>query len=305
MGSEKLLFTLHGHKGVVHSVTFSPDGRTLASASSDTTVKLWAVGTGKERTTLQGHTKEVMSVVFSPDGKALASASDDYSVKLWDLATGKEQATLQGHTGFVFSIAFSPDGKNLASASSDKTIKLWDIKKTVSARTALLAPKDLNDVWSTLAGEDEAKAYQAIGTLVGVPDQTLPFVMQRLQPVPKLNPELITRLISDLDSDQFAVRQKATDELENMGESPEVALRGKMSVQLPSLEVRRRIERLLTKLKQNQLRTQRAVEVLESIGTSEAKKVLETLATGAEGARLTKEAKASLDRLKKRTVEDR
>ena len=79
----------------VESVAFSPDGKTLAAASHDMTVKVWDVATAK-RATLQGHTQAVYSVAFSPDSKTLASASGDKTVRLWDVATGKERATLTG-----------------------------------------------------------------------------------------------------------------------------------------------------------------------------------------------------------------
>src|SRR5262245_61662047 len=91
------------HDGTVCSASFSPDGKTLASASFDKTVKLWEVATGKELATLQGHTAVVWSVSFSPGGKTLTSASGDKTVKLWEAATGKELATLRGHTGTVVS----------------------------------------------------------------------------------------------------------------------------------------------------------------------------------------------------------
>jgi WD40 repeat protein len=81
--------TFSGLTGIVYSVAFSPDGKSLAAGSEDKTIKLWDVGTGKERTTLQGHTAEVLSVAFSPDGKTLASGSADKTIKLWDIPAGK------------------------------------------------------------------------------------------------------------------------------------------------------------------------------------------------------------------------
>src|SRR5207244_783346 len=94
---------------------FSPDGKRLASASFDKSVKVWDAQTGQELFTLHGHTDYVYSVVFSPDGKRLASASFDKSVKVWAAQTGQEIRALQGHTAFR-SVVFSPDGKRLASA---------------------------------------------------------------------------------------------------------------------------------------------------------------------------------------------
>ncbi|MBW4610622.1 MAG: AAA-like domain-containing protein [Hassallia sp. WJT32-NPBG1] len=125
---------LEGHSSLVRSVTFSPDGKTLAFASDDKTIKLWNLETKKQITTLNGHSSRVLSVTFSPDGKTLASASDDNTIKLWNTTTGKEITTLNGHSSGVLSVTFSPDGKTLASASTDKTIKLWnlDTKKQIT-----------------------------------------------------------------------------------------------------------------------------------------------------------------------------
>ncbi|WP_407892402.1 AAA family ATPase, partial [Scytonema sp. NUACC26] len=118
------LKTLKGHSAKVYGVSFSLDGKTIASASDDNTVKLWNT-TGRELKTLKGHSAYVLSVSFSPDGKTIASASGDNTVKLWD-TTGRELKTLKGHSDEVYGVSFSPDGKTIASASDDNTVKLWD-----------------------------------------------------------------------------------------------------------------------------------------------------------------------------------
>ena len=123
--SKKELITLPGHGNSVTSVAFSPDSKTIASASRDNSVKLWDAQTGQQRLTLIGHGDTVFSVAFSPDGKTLASASRDMTIKLWDTQIGQQRATLTGHSGWVSTLAFSSDSMTIASASWDKTIKLW------------------------------------------------------------------------------------------------------------------------------------------------------------------------------------
>jgi WD40 repeat protein len=136
----------------VTSIAFSPDGKTLASASCDKTTKLWDTATGKELSTLKGHTEEVVSVAFSPDGKVLASGDGDVmkgTIKLWDVATRKEITILHRDQGAVTSLAFSPDGTMLASGYFDQTIKLWDTKTwkaKITLKSHALAPQLVNSV---------------------------------------------------------------------------------------------------------------------------------------------------------------
>ncbi|MFI1204427.1 AAA family ATPase [Streptomyces sp. NPDC020883] len=126
---------LLGHTGAVYLTSFSPDGRLLATASYDRTVRLWDVA---DRThprplgePLTGHTSWVSTAVFSPDGHTLASASDDGTIRLWDVRDPRHPrplgTPLNPHAGTVYLLAFSPDGRTMASAGEDHTVRLWDL----------------------------------------------------------------------------------------------------------------------------------------------------------------------------------
>jgi dipeptidyl aminopeptidase/acylaminoacyl peptidase len=123
--------TSRGHEGGVHSVTFSPDGKTLASGGRDMVVRLWDVATGREVRKLEGHEKtrsygDVSAVAFSPDGKLLASAgSHDRTIRFWDTATGRERRRVRQDG--TSAAAFSPDGKTLAAGGWDGKIHLWEV----------------------------------------------------------------------------------------------------------------------------------------------------------------------------------
>ncbi|MDR2078954.1 MAG: WD40 repeat domain-containing protein [Treponema sp.] len=119
------VFPQLGHKSLVCSVSFSPDGKWVVSSSEDTNIKLWDTASGRELYTFSGNSV-ARSVAFSPDGTRIVSGHDDCTIKLWDIATRKEIRTISGHSNIVWSVAFSPDGKQIVSGDGDDTIKLWD-----------------------------------------------------------------------------------------------------------------------------------------------------------------------------------
>jgi WD40 repeat protein len=239
---------------------------------------------------------------FSHDERLLAS-SDGPVIHLWEVATGKEICTFQGHRGEIRSLAFSSNGRRLASASTDGTVLLWDL----APAAPLLKEANEKEVagwWADLASEEPSQAYGAVWHLVEVPATSIAFLRQRLKPTTDAQEKEILQHIENLDSHTAAVREKASQQLDSLGVAATAALRQALTKNV-SAEVSRRIEQLLEKqtnkpLSGEPLRTVRALAVLEHAGAPEARQLLQELSAGASGAWLTKEAKASLERLAKR-----
>ena len=120
------IFLQFGHSNSVTSLSFNYNGKLLASASKDNTIKLWEIKTGTLLRTYYGHSKDVRTVCFSPDGSIIASGGDDQGIKIWDTKSGNLIRVIRGHSGSINTICFSPDGIYIISGSSDNTIKVWD-----------------------------------------------------------------------------------------------------------------------------------------------------------------------------------
>jgi hypothetical protein len=171
----------------------------------------------------------------------------------------------------VTAVDFAPDGKLLASGSLDTTALLWDLESLLQGRPprkANLLASDWEAHWTDLAGEDAPRAHRAVWALAAASERAVPLIAAHLRPVQPVDPERIARLLGDLDSDEFTLREKATRELEQLGAAAEPALR-KALAENPSLELRRRMERLLERLAAEHIRGLRVLEVLEHAGTPE------------------------------------
>jgi RNA polymerase sigma factor (sigma-70 family) len=283
--------------GAMFVAAVSPDASLIALGSSNGRVVIHELATGRELRRIGGLPGGVPAMAFSPNGRMLAwSGADDPTVRLLEVATGKERHRLTGHLGQVVSLAFAADGRRLVSASLDTTSLIWDLGPTSIGTSEA----DRTALWNDLAGHDAARAHRAMRLLAASPG----FFDGRLKPAQAVDAAHVARLITDLGSDDFAVRDKANRELERLGDAALPACR-KAIAREPALELRRRLESLIEKQVRatwqpdpERLRTLRSLEALELAGTSEALRLLDRVAASAAGTWLSDQAAAALRRLR-------
>jgi WD40 repeat protein len=292
----------------VYTGAVSPDGRLIAFGSQGRFLELRDLASGALLGRLDHLPDGVCPMAFSPDCKTLAWAGwNEPTVHLVEVATGQERHRFVGQTGRVLALSFTADGTMLISGSADTTAIVWDLTGLLHGTQApgkSLTAADLDACWAALAGDDAPGAYRTVQKLAAAPREAIPYLQSHLHAVPAVDEKRANQLIADLDSDDFRTREKATKELETMEEGVLGLYRKALEGQ-PSLETRRRLQALMEKQARpwrnpspERVRTMRALEVLERVGTPEACRVLETLARGAPAARFTEEARKALERLK-------
>jgi hypothetical protein len=226
---------------------------------------------------------------------------------VWEVLTGSLRREFLGHQACVNGLAVSPDGKRAASASQDLTALVWDLTGLIQAkrRPERVSAERLRDLWESLNGQDAQKAFQAAAALTTCPEQTLDLISGKELPAVPLPDGIdqgrLDRLTTDLDSDRFETREKAEKQLDRLGRHAEPVLSKALKTS-SSLEQISRIKKLLEAIKipvpaEEAVRASRAIEVLEWIVTSEARRLLEKLANGPPGGRLTEEANSAQRRI--------
>jgi hypothetical protein len=303
---QRLAPVLDGKKFVYENMAFAPDSRLLALTRSDGMMCLMDIATGEVVRTL-GEAEGPMTVppAFTRDGRTLVTVVKGL-VQVWEVATGGEICRRRGHQGDISGLTVAPDGRAFATVAHDNQILIWDLARLVSGERprAPLTAAELDAAWGELASPNAGKGRHAIELLTAVPSQALVLVQQRLPPAPVPDGKQVARWLLDLGSDNFKQRERATEELGQLGEAVGPALREALAAN-PPLEARRRMEGLQKKLNPahlppETLRAVRAVQVLEALASPEAQGVLGELSRGAPRVRVTDEAAAALRRVEAR-----
>jgi len=284
-------------RDVIRDWALSPDGRTLAITTVSERLVLREVATGQIRLDVRTDGPRYECRFLS--GRVLAVSGRDGAIALHDVRTGAVLHRLEGHNGTSVGLSASADGTRLLSRVYDEDILVWDTSHW--AGRPVVPPEGRTDeaLWGDLAGDDPASAYRAMWGFVSRPGEAVPFLAGRLIPrgADAPSPGRLKRLIAGLDDGRFATREAASRELLDHGVSVEAALRAALLSGSP--EVRQRAGEILRRLHPTVTPGQdRALEVLEQIGTAESAALLRRLADGSEGTPLGEAAALSLGRLR-------
>lgn len=302
-------------------VWFSDDGRLLAgrlqrqpgdSPASRDTLGVWELASGQLLARIT-ETETVAQAAFSPDNRLLALV-DGEGVRLVGLGTGKTQAAyaapdvacdLTDRGCATQTLVFAPDGRRLATGHRDGSVLLWCVPAPPAEATTEGSDSEAGARWTDLGSDSPARARSAIEHLARRPAQATALLRAQFRPPAATSDPTIAALIKELDSDDFAAREAASAGLRALGTKAEASLRRQLAA-APTPEARRRIEDVLAALTPAPLRLPasgatlrglRAIELLEKIRTSEARKLLKAWAEQEQDALLASEATTALGRI--------
>ena len=280
---------------------FSRDGSRLVlvgqlGKDSDTeAVSVWDVASGRRLTAwVSGFTGRPASAALSADNRSLLSGSIKGKLSLVEVATGGERANFH-HRGRILAAAFAPNGARAVASSPDAPVYIWDL----IGDPGRWGTNKADVLWADLTSADAKTAYAAIRRLRANPAQAVAFLRDRVQVPVVPTDEAVDGLLRRLDSPAFADRERAQKELTAAADL--VRPRLEAARKAATEETGRRLDQVLKTIDDwtpDRLRHVRACEVMEGIGSPDAKAVLRTWAAGPVGARLTTEATESLGRLK-------
>jgi len=308
----------HGDR-TLHGVAWSPDGRWVVAtrAGGGEVLVALELATGRQRggferaapTPAPGY-DILFGVAFAPDGRSVAVMCNEPVVRVIEWASGRERRQFRSHPVMPDSwlhggVWYSPDARRLAVGYDDATVLLWDLtgvsageRRQADALTADAA----RALWADLAAADAGKADTAARLLGARVDLAVPLIREFLKPIPKSDAARLAKLIAGLDAERFADREAAGKELAALGDEALPGLTAALA-RPSSPEAQRRLAPVVARLEAvtvsgERLRGVRAVEVLERVGSADARRLLREVAAGEPG-RLTDEARAALGRLER------
>ena len=296
--------------GPVDSVAFSANGNLYGAAALLGTYRLFETATGVERMVLKPYRPglgNIGALAFSADGKLLAlDDSGARGIALYRMAGGPALAKWPAHIRTISTLAFTPDAQYLISQSDDCAL-VWDLKKKITSEAKAEAKIRPEECWKTLAGDKGHDVHEAIWNLVDAPTTAVPFLKKRLGEMPRLTVPDLDKLFADLDSPTFKTRARAFQTFASLRKEAEPFLRQALKKKDLTLETRQAIERLLKQiagppspLSTEEIRILRVLEVLELIGSAEARELIADVPGRTRHPYLRKVVSQALERMGKK-----
>jgi WD40 repeat protein len=295
-------------------LAFSPDCRFVVVVYNSGETRVWELATGLSRVviaaperTANGRTTQATAALFTPDSRCLVLGFASGELVVCELDR-REPFRVQAHRAPIAAVACASDGRLLVTGSSDTSILVFDLpdlrRRTPQFIPAIAAPSaaDLESAWNLLGSTDEKDFGTAVASLIAWPSQTVAMLEEKLKPIRGPTEDEVRQWVSQLGDTRFATREKASKNLSLAGENARVIMTQALAAPPQHAEARRRLEVLLRRLDDGliapRLQPIRAVEVLERIGTDQARKVLEKLNAETTEVLIKHEIEHALKRLK-------